>query len=396
MNILVTSLCFYPDNFRINDIVDELVKQGHNVTVLTGLPDYTTSKIPREYKWFRNRRQRIFGAKVIRVPIIARRQGLFFRILNYSSFVITSSIYALFTKCKDIDAIFSYQTSPVFQSIPALIFRKRTKKKFVLYCCDIWPECLKAWNVKEDSIVFKIVHWISKKIYNSCDTLAISSTSFREYLTNVCEVNDDKIKYLPQHAEDLYSDICGEYVDNGCVDFLFAGNIGAVQNIDCILKAVKQVKTEKEFKVHIVGDGSSLQECKLLVKELEIEDRVVFHGRHPLEKMEDFYKMADCFLLTLRGDSFIGMTLPAKAQGYLSAGKPILGAIDGSAQEMIVEADCGECVNAGDFITLAQKMEHIIENFDQYKIKGLNGRRFYEENFTKEKFMDNMLKLLRN
>lgn len=67
MKILITSQCFYPDDFRINDIVEELVLQGHDVTVLTGLPDYTTSKVPKEYKWFRNRRQNINGAKIIRV-----------------------------------------------------------------------------------------------------------------------------------------------------------------------------------------------------------------------------------------------------------------------------------------------------------------------------------------
>lgn len=396
MRILITSQCFYPDDFRINDIVEELVLQGHDVTVLTGLPDYTTSKVPKEYKWFRNRRQNIYGAKVIRVPIIARRKGLLFRILNYGSFVISSVLYALFAKSKDIDTIFSYQTSPVFQTIPALVFKMKTKRKLIIYCCDIWPECLKAWNVREDSLVFKIVHWISKKIYNACDTVAISSTSFREYLMNVCNVQDEKIKYLPQHAEDLYSDICGKYIENDCIDFLFAGNIGAVQNIDCILNAVKHVNTSKLYKVHIVGDGSSLQGCKQLAKEFDIEDKVIFHGRHPLEKMKDFYKMADCFLLTLRGDDFIGMTLPAKAQGYLSAGKPILGAINGSAQEMISQADCGECVKAGDFIALAEKMEHIIENFEEYKRKGLNGRRFYEENFTKAKFMARMQEMLLN
>ena len=90
MNIVVVSEYFYPDNFGINNIVEELVKAGHHVQVLTGLPDYTTFRIPKEYKWFRKRREDFHGASIIRVPTIARRHGVFFRALSYGSFIISS------------------------------------------------------------------------------------------------------------------------------------------------------------------------------------------------------------------------------------------------------------------------------------------------------------------
>lgn len=394
MNILIVSEYFYPDDFRINDIVSELVKMGHRIRVLTGLPDYTTSRIPKEYKWFRRRREVYQGADIVRVPTIARRSGLIFRVLNYGSFVISSYLYACFCRKKEIDAVFVYQTSPVFQAYPAKRLKKRTGKRLALYCCDLWPESMKAWHVSEESILFRLVKRISSRLYRACDRIAVTSTPFREYLHQVCGVAEERISYLPQHAEDLYHDICGAYEDNGCIDFLFAGNIGAVQNVDCIIRAIPFISTAKSYHIHIVGDGSELEECRALASELGVNSQITFHGRFPLTEMKRFYRMADCFLLTLRGGDFIGLTLPAKSQGYLSAGKPILGAIDGAASDMIRDADCGVCVPAGDYQALGEKISQITENFDTYIEKGKNGRRFYEENYTKEIFLQSFIKLL--
>lgn len=395
MNIVIVSQCFFPDNFRINDIVSELVSQGNNVKVITGLPDYATSKVPKEFKFFKKRKDDYCGAKVIRVPIIARHSGVLFRAMNYFSFAFNGFLYASFCKKKDIDAIFCYQTSPVFQAYPAIRLKNRSKAKLVLYCCDLWPESLKAWNVSENSKPFKIVKKMSSNIYKKCDTVAISSTPFSGYINEVCGVDEKSIKYLPQHSEDIYSKISGKYEENDCVDFLFAGNIGSVQNIDCIIKAIPQIITDKNFHVHIVGDGSELEACKSLASKLEITDKITFHGRFPVEEMEQFYIKADCFLLTLRGGDFIGKTLPAKAQGYLSAGKPIVAAIDGAGFELIKEADCGLCVYAGDEKGLALSMQEVICDIEKFKHKGKNGRAFYENNFTKEIFIKNLIKLLK-
>ena len=347
MHIVVFSMMYAPDDFKINDIVLELIRQGHSVKVVTGLPDYATSHIPGEYRWFRKRHEKMVRYEVRRLPIIARRHGVLFRMLNYLSYVVSGSIYALFCRKKGTDAILVYETSPIFQAIPALIFKKLAHRPLTLYCCDVWPACVQAWNVSEHSFFYRFSLRASRFIYRRCDTVAVSSRPFIPYLHEVCGVDKERMPYLPQHAEDLYSDICGVYEEDGCTDFLFAGNIGAVQDVECIIKATARLPGELPFKVHIVGAGSNLNACKQLVEQLSLQNKVVFHGRHPQSQMPCYYKMADCMLLTLRGGDMIGETLPAKAQSYLSVGKPIVGAIDGAGREMIIEADCGEGVPAG-------------------------------------------------
>jgi len=120
---------------------------------------------------------------------------------------------------------------------------------------------------------------------------------------------------------------------------------------------------------------------------------VVFHGSYPLEAMVDFYRLADIFLLTLQG-GVIDATVPGKAQGYLSTGKPILAAINGAGREMMNEADCGEVVAAGDCVALAKKMIMMINNFEKYKENGLNGFNFYEAHYSKDRFFDSLIWIL--
>lgn len=365
------------------------------VRVLTGLPNYGTNTIPKEYKCFRKRKETIENVEICRTSIIARRQGVFFRALNYISFCINASVKALFCSKKQIEDIFVFQTSPVFQAVPGIVLKKQTGKRLILYCQDLWPESLKAWNVKEDSWLYKIVAHMSRWIYQACDIILITSLPFKDYLIEHCDIKENRIFYLPQHEEDLYSDIVGIYEENNCIDFLFAGNIGAVQDLSVVLQAVKQLgEAPIPYKVHLVGDGTELTTLQELSKELGIEDKIVFHGRHPLSEMKRFYKMADCFLLTLSGESFIGKTLPGKIQGYLSAGKPILGVIDGAGHDLILEADCGEAVPAGSVEECAKAMERIILNFPEYRIKGNNGRKYYETHFTKEVFKENLFSIL--
>ena len=155
MKILIVTQCFHPDVYACNDIARILVERGHEVTVLTGLPDYTTSKVPKEYRWFRKRREDYHGAKVYRVSIIARHHGAIFRCLNYLSFVATSLWFTFFHKLDDFDVVYVWQVSPVTMTIPAIRLAKRQHKPLYLYCLDLWPESVKAMSFTEGSLLFK-------------------------------------------------------------------------------------------------------------------------------------------------------------------------------------------------------------------------------------------------
>lgn len=394
MKLLIVSMMYAPDNFRINEIVEMLAAEGHEVRVVTGLPDYSTSRIPKEFRFFRRRHEKKGNVEVVRLPIIARRHGVFFRALNYASFMISGWFYAHFCRRPQVDAILVYETSPILQTGPAVVFKKRLKVPLMMYCCDLWPEAMKVWGVGEGNPLFRMIKRKSRKLYQACDVVAVSSEPFIPYIAELCDMPVERLPYLPQHCTDDFADIASKYDEDGCTDFLFAGNIGTAQRVDVILQAVAQMKTDKPFLVHLVGDGSEKEACEQLAEQLHITDKVVFHGRHPLSEMPTFYRKADVFLLTLCGGNGVGYTLPAKAQGYLCAGKPIAAAIDGAGQELIRQADCGEAVEAENVSGLAAMMDRMAEQPSAYREKGANGRRYYEQHFTPQRFMQKLMTLL--
>lgn len=392
MKILVVCQYYYPEQFRINDICEQLVQDGHSVTVLTGLPNYPMGKILNEYRRGRKRKETINGVKVLRCFEIGRKSGVVGMALNYASYMLSASVKALFLK-KDFDIIFVYQLSPVFMVLPGVVLKKRSSKPLYLYCCDIWPESLKNYISDENSFIYKAVGKFSSYLYSQCDAIAVTSKPFIEYFNKSHSIPIERITYNPQHAEDIYLGMDFSSEDD-VSDFVFMGNIGIAQDIDCILDAVEKIKDIPKFKVHFVGDGSYLETSKESVRQKGLDEIVVFHGRHPFEKMPDFYRLADACLLTLKDDNLVGLTMPSKLQGYMAAGKTVIGAINGAAQEVISESKCGVCVNASDSDALAEAMKDFIQNPDKYKKCGENGRSYFKSHFTKEIYMKKLEKIL--
>lgn len=368
LRILVVTQCFYPDIYAVNDIVEEMVKRGHKVTVLTGLPDYTTSKIPPAYRHGKRRHEHYKGADVYRVQTIARHHGPIWRSLNYLSFVVTGSLRAWtqdFTKTEaGFDVIYVWEVSPVTMAVPAIRLAKRYRKPLFLYCMDIWPECVKAMGITESNPAFPIIHAWSRLIYNACDHIAVSSKPFFTYLEKMNRVPLSRMSYLPQYADDalLLSDFTKQ--PDGHVDFLFIGNIGKAQKLDCLIRAMSVFREKKDdsssvankVTLHIVGGGSDEERIRELAQRLGLTDRIRFYGPKPAAEAAQYYKKADVCVLTLDGSTQIGDTLPGKLQTYMAAGKPIIAAANGATKEVIEESRCGICTPAGDDRALGEAL----------------------------------------
>ena len=385
---------YWPDNFLINEIAEELVNRGHKVTVLTGLPDYATNYVPEEYKHGKNRHEIRNGVEIFRVPIIARHTGFFYRVLNYLSFMFSSSWFARTHKF-EADVIMAYQTAPVFMGNAAIVLKKKLKKPLFFYCLDIWPDQMKVWGVYENNPAFKIVRRYCEHAYNSADLLGVSSMPFKKYMVDVNKVNENKIIYLPQHSARMV--IKEQKISKKQVDLIFAGNIGKQQNVECLLKAISKVKTDKPYKVHIYGNGTSFDKCKSFAEELNILDRVTFYGRVDKDRLTDIYPQMDAFLLTLCSEKDIGFvanTVPAKFQGYISTGKPVLASIDGGAKEIIEQTYCGLAVSADDYEGYARIITEFIENPEKYRECGVLGQKYFEDNYDKNIVMSQMEKHL--
>ena len=383
MKLLVICQYYYPEPFRISDICEALVEKGHQVTFLTGLPNYPEGKVLDSYRSGKNRKEVINGVDVIRSFEIGRGTRKATLLLNYFSFAVSASYKTLLMKEK-YDAVFVNQLSPVMMGIPALVYKKKHNKKMLLYCLDLWPASLTAGGIRQDSRIYQLFTHLSTWIYRSADQIAVSSTMFQSYLTGTIGINTSTIVHLPQYAETLFTEKVAVEKGNR-FHFVFAGNIGEMQSVETIIKAADILRNDAAIQFHIVGDGSKLEECKTLSGNLGLTN-IVFHGRKPLSEMPNYYSLADAMLITLKDDAALSSTLPGKVQSYMAAGKPIIGAINGETRDVIKAAACGYCCEAENARALADLIVQFCRNSEKQQL-ATNSYDYYCKHYSKERFL---------
>lgn len=392
MKILVVCQHYWPEPIYLADVCEEMARRGHTVHVITDVPNYPMGYIYPEYKHGKRREEVRNGVKITRAFTIGRRNNLVFRFLNYYSYAISSTIRAKMLKEK-YDVVFTNQLSPVMMSCAALAYAKKHKVKCVMYSMDLWPASVSAGGVKEGSLIYRFFHWVSNRIYTRVDRLLITSQMFRDYFRQHFGIGDETIEYLPQYASSAFDSVLPNTETKDTVDLLFAGNVGAAQSLDTVLKAAKLLENETQLRWHIVGDGSELENLKKMTAELSLNN-VVFHGRKPMEQMPQYYAMADAMLVTLTADPVISLTLPAKVQSYMAAGKPVIAASNGEIPKVIEASQCGFCANAEDADGLAEAVKTFLAHDNKAQL-GANARAYYENHFAREKFMSKLENELR-
>ena len=255
MKILVFTQHFYPENFRVNEIVKTLVKKfSHELVIVTGKPNYPSGRLFAGYEKI-GIEDFFMGCKVYRVPIWLRGSGGFINLfLNYLSYIISATLYSCFKLSKyRPDIIFCYATSPLLQAIPGIIFSKIYKSKFILNVQDLWPESLSATGYVKNKLVLKIVRLIVRWIYNNSDLVLVQSKAFSKKINQLSQ--NKNVHYWPNSVDNsfLYLDDSGNFSTpllnmDDKFTVMFAGNIGVAQAIEnifktaCILREFEQIR----------------------------------------------------------------------------------------------------------------------------------------------------------
>ena len=394
MKILIVSQYFWPENFRVNDLAQGLVERGHQVTVLTGQPNYPGGVFFPGYGFFNRPHEPFDGVKIIRAPLIPRGRGGAMRLsLNYLSFALFASLVALFRFRQKYDLIFVFEPSPFTVGLPAILLRYLKKIPLMFWVQDLWPESLVATGAIRSPNILKWVGKMVRFIYKRCDRVLVQSERFIDPAISA-GADPEKIRYFPNWSENIFQPskvndkppTSPEFPDGFCL--MFAGNLGEAQSLETLLGAAEQLRNINDIHWVIVGDGRRRQWMENETRRLNLENQIHFFGKHPIESMPGFFSQSDVLLATLRPDPVFSLTIPSKMQSYLACAKPILAALDGEGARIITESEGGIAVAAGDptgFAEAALSLYHMQE--DERVAMGQRGRKYYEKHYDRSKLL---------
>ena len=405
MRILIVTQYFWPENFRINDLALGLLERGHQVTVFTGKPNYPEGRFFPGYGFFGRAEEEFRGIHVFRAPLFPRGSGGRLALtLNFLSFALFASLFAPL-RCKGAyDAILVYEPSPVTVGLPALVLKRVKRAPLLFWVQDLWPETLSATGVVNSVWVLKQVERLVRFIYRRCDLILVQSRAFNARI-EALGVAAGKLRYFPNSAEEMYRP-----AESGSLSatnpgllpdgfrVMFAGNIGAAQDFETILRAAEHLREQRDIHWTILGDGRMQGWVEAEIVRRNLADTVHLLGRHPVRSMAHFFAEADAMLVTLKQDPVFALTVPSKIQSYLACGRPIIAALDGEGARILTESGAGIAVGAGDAGALAGGVRRLYRMPKaEREAMGAQGRRYFEQHFERkvlltrlEKWMDEL------
>ena len=374
LKILIVSQYFWPENFRVNDIVNYFKSKNAEIEILTGKPNYPGGKLFEDYSKNPHKYQQFNGCKISRVPIITRGSGsntrLFF---NYLSFFFTSIIFGIFIyRKKQFDYIFTFGTSPLTVALTSIILSKMCKSKTILWVLDLWPEIIFELGVLKNKYLEKILSKLIKFILDKTDIILAQSESYVNLIKEKID-NIDKVYFFPSWPEiqnendkiDINDNLVlkDNFEDN--LNIFFTGSIGDAQNFKTIVEIIDKTK-DRKLNWYIIGGGRRFSEL-IKLKSSENLNNLELMDFIPLNEIVKYQNKADVLFLSLKKGKILSSTIPGKFSTYLKYNKPILGLISGEVKNLINDYNIGSAIEPDNI----EKFILEIDKFIELKKKGI-------------------------
>jgi glycosyltransferase involved in cell wall biosynthesis len=402
VTIQLVTTYFWPETFRINDLVRAWTERGHEVRVLTAMPNYPAGRLFPGYTWRGPYRERHAGAGVQRVPIITRGPHRGVRLVaNYLSFVVSASIAGLASSHRRPDVIFVYEPSPITVCLPAIALRRRWRTPLALWVQDLWPENLSATGAVQSTRLLRAAGWLCRWIYRHCDLVLAQSPGFVDPIRTLCP-DVRAVEVLPNWADGIYQpvDVPADAPERAELPsgftIVYAGNIGSAQGLGIVLDAADELRGE-DIHWAFIGDGNDRQRLEGETARRGLGDAIRFLGWRPNEAMPRYLSLADALLISLRRGGGFAPTIPAKVQSALAMGRPILAALEGEGARVILESGAGPVVDPENATALAAGARALRDASAAARgVMGQRGRDYALRHFDRDTLVGRLDGWLRN
>ncbi len=375
-------------------------KAGHDVTVITCVPNVPNGVPYEGYRnRFRSQRETIDGINVIRVwTFLAPNSGFARRILNYLSYMVMAVMAGLFVKRPKI----VIATSPqFFCGWAGVIVQFLRRLPFVLEIRDIWPESVTAVGAIKVGFVIRLFEWLEKKMYLSADHIVTVGKGYRDNVTSKVDVGD--------RISVIYNGVDGEQFSPQPVDaefrrrygmqdrFLcsYVGTIGMAHGLETVLNAAEILKEagRDDIGFLLVGDGARREWLEQDAADRGLSDLVKFTGRLDKSEMPGVISSSDTLLVHLRQCDLFTTVIPSKIFETMAMQRPIIMGVRGESAEIVERAVAGIQMEPGNVDSLLNCLDRLSSDRELYESLTSNGRRFVLEEFSRDTFAADYLKV---
>lgn len=403
MRILYLSQYFPPEvgatQTRAHEMARYLVSAGHHVTMLTEVPNHPSGIIPPEYRGKLWERSDMDGIDVIRVWVKASPVKTFrTRMAFYLTYMVNAALAGLLLARGRYDVLVA-TSPPLFVGGAALALSFLRRIPLVFEVRDLWPESAVALGELSNPRAVALAGILEKKCYNRARRLVVVTEGIRRKLAE--RGFGDKLVLIPNGANtDLFrpDPAAGAALRDelGLADkfvVLYAGVHGIAQGLETVLEAARQLQPVPDVHFVFVGEGPKKAEL-LAIKERLGLDNVTMSPERPRSEMPAFLSAADVALVPLRRLELFEGALPSKMFDAWACGCPVILSIGGEARQVLEQADAGLFVEPEDAGQMARAVLRLKGDPARLRRHGDNGRRFVEENYSRQRLAAQLERLL--
>ena len=394
MRLLTLSQWYLPEpDSKIHLLARELADRGHQVTSITGFPNYPQGRIYLGYSQRLWRWEEMNGVRVLRLPLYPNHsRSAMRRTLNYLSFAASAAALGPVLS-GPADAMWVYHP-PLTVGIPAWWIGLLRGIPFVYEIQDMWPETVVATGMMSEGTATRMLARLAQFVYRRAAAITVISPGFKRNLINK-GVPGKKIHVIPNWAdEQIYrplprdAGLADQYGLTNRFNIMFGGNMGAAQDLRNVVEAATLLRGTPEVQFVLIGDGVDCETLAQMARERDLNN-VRFLGRKPAQEMPHLYALADVLLVHLRRDPLFEITIPSKTLAYLACGKPILGVVAGDPADVIRQAAAGIICPQDDPAALAQTVRRFHDMLPaERETMGRSGRRAFLTHYSRQTLMD--------
>jgi len=391
MRILFISHNFPPETnapaVRTYENCRRWARMGHQVTVVTGPPNFPSGVLHAGYRNRWLQREEMDGIQVIRTWMyLAANEGFLRRIVNYLSFMIT----AIFASCFASPCDVVVGTSPqFFVGYAAWAVAMIRRRPFVFEVRDLWPESIVAVGAIRGGPIIPLLHAMARFLYRRAARIIVVTDAFQRVLeeygvpgAKIAVVTNgvDLTKFTPSERQNAVREELGL---NGHFVASYVGTLGMAHGLETLLDAAFELRAHDDIRFLIVGNGADRERLAIEHRKRDLPNVLMLEGQ-PHERMPEFLAASDACLVLLRRTDVFKTVLPSKIFEAMGAARPIILGVEGEAEAVVREGDCGVVVEPENSAQLAAAVRRLAMNPELCTRLGENGRSFADRCFDRD------------